>query len=94
MSKKQRKFTAEFKLQAVVESYASGNISETAAKHGLHITQLTNWRKQLLTQGADIFQHGKNGKSDEQRKIEQMEKNIGRLALENDILKKTEELFA
>jgi transposase len=93
MSNKQKKYTGEFKLQIVVESYASGNISETAAKHGVHMTQLNNWRRQLLSQGNEIFKKGVGGKSDEQRKIEQMEKTIGRLALQNDILKKTAELL-
>jgi len=47
--KKQRKFTPEFKLNAVLESYATGNASATAARHNLHITQLNNWKKQLKT---------------------------------------------
>jgi transposase len=91
--KPQQKFSAEFKLNAVLESYATGNISETAARHGVHITQLTNWRKQLLTDGAGIFKRGASGKTEEQRKIEAMEKTIGRLAFQNDILKKTAELL-
>ncbi|MFC1596174.1 transposase [Candidatus Margulisiibacteriota bacterium] len=94
VSKKQKNYTGDFKLQVVIESYASGNASETATKHGVHMTQLNAWRRQLLSQGADIFKRGKGGKSDDQRKIEQMEKTIGRLALQNDILKKTEELLS
>ena len=94
MSKKQKNYTGEFKLQIVIESYAGGNASETAAKHGVHMTQLNNWRRQLLSQGADIFKKGQGGKSDDQRKIEQMENTIGRLALQNDILKKTAELLS
>jgi len=94
MSKKPKTYTGDFKLQVVIESYASGSASDTAAKHGIHITQLNNWRRQLLSQGADIFKKGQGVKSEEQRKIEQMEKTIGRLALQNDILKKTEELLS
>jgi transposase-like protein len=94
VSKKQKKYTAEFKLQIVIESYATGSVSETAAKHGVHVTQLNNWRRQHLAQGATLFTKGRGGKSDEQRKIDQMEKTIGRLALQNDILKKTAELLS
>ena len=70
MSKKQKTYTGEFKLQIVVESYANGSVGETAAKHGVHVTQLNNWRRQLLSQGGDIFKKSTAGKSDEQRKIE------------------------
>lgn len=94
MSNKQKKYTGEFKLQVVIESYAGGNASETAVKHGIHLTQLNNWRKQLLSQGSEIFKKGNGLKSEAQRKIEQMEKTIGRLALQNDIFKKTEELLS
>lgn len=91
--KPQKKYSPEFKLNAVLESFATGNASATAAKHGVHLTQLTTWRKQLVAQGADIFKRGAGGKSEEQRKIEQLERTLGKLAFQNDLLKKTEELL-
>lgn len=91
--KTQKKFNPEFKLNAVLESYINGNVSATADKHGVHVTQLNHWRKHLLTQGAEIFKRSMTGKSDEQRKIEQMERTIGKLVFQNDLLKKVEELL-
>ena len=88
------KFTPEFKLNAVLEGYASGNFSSTAARHGFHMTQINNWKKQLLSQGSVAFQTYSVRKTDDQRKIEELEKALGRLAFENTILKKTEELLS
>lgn len=91
--KKPKQYTPEFKLNVVLEGYASGNMSETAARHGVHMTQINNWKRQLLQNGGKAFLSKTQSKTDEQRKIEQLEKTLGRLAFENDILKKTEELL-
>ena len=89
--KKQKQFSPEFKLSVVLEGFAIGNFSEVAAKHGVHMTQVSNWKKQLLSQGSEIFKRKNDQKSSEQKRIDQLEKVCGRLAIENDILKKTAE---
>ena len=93
-AKKQRKFSPEFKLNVVLESYASGNASETADRHSIHITQLNTWRKKLLTDGVRAFLPKRQGMSTEQKKLEEYEKIIGRLTIQNELLKKTQELLA
>jgi len=89
--KRPKQFSPEFKLNVVLEGYATGNFSEVAARHGIHMTQMANWKKQLLTNGSDVFKRKKDLMSDTERRIEQLEKTCGRLAIENDILKKTAE---
>jgi len=91
--KKKQKFTNEFKLNVVIEGYATGNFSQVSARHGVHMTQIAKWKQQLLGSGNAVYGRKKSNRSDEQVKIDQMEKTIGRLALENDILKKTQELI-
>lgn len=91
--KKKQKFTNEFKLNVVIEGYATGNFSQVSARHGVHMTQIAKWKQQLLGSGNAIYGSKKSNRSEEQIKIDQMEKTIGRLALENDILKKTQELI-
>jgi len=92
--KSPKQFSPEFKLSVVLEGYASGNFSEVAAKHGVHMTQVANWKKQLLVNGSDIFKRRNDQKSDAERRIDQLEKTCGRLAIENDILKKTAEYLS
>lgn len=89
-----KQFSAEFKLSVVLEGYATGNFSEVAAKHGVHMTQMANWKKQLLANGSAIFKRKKDRMSDTDRRIDQLEKTCGRLAIENDILKKTAEYLS
>ena len=91
--KKKQKFTNEFKLNVVIEGYATGNFSQVSARHGVHMTQIAKWKQQLLGSGNAVYGSKKSNRSEEQVKIDQMEKTIGRLALENDILKKTQELI-
>ena len=89
--KSPKQFSPEFKLSVVLEGYATGNFSEVAAKQGVHMTQLSNWKKQLLSQGSNVFKRKNDQKSTEQKRIDQLEKVCGRLAIENEILKKTAE---
>lgn len=95
MSKKKhpKKFSPEFKLNVVLEGYASGNFSETAGRHGIHMTQMNNWKRQLVSEGSIIFEKKRNRQSEDQRMIEALQKTLGRLAFENDILKKTDALL-
>ena len=63
--KKPKQFSPEFKLNVILEGYATGNFSEVEAKHGIHMTQISNWKKQLLRQGSDIFKRKNDQKSTE-----------------------------
>lgn len=90
---KQRKFKPEFKLNVVLESYATGSIATAAERNGIHVSQLNCWRKQLIREGAKTFIPKTRDKSAYQRKLDQLEKIIGRLTIENEILKKTQELL-
>ena len=92
--KTKKKFTHEFKLNVVLEGYATGNFSQVSARHGVHMTQIARWKQQLLQSGDAVYGSRTSNRSEEQIKIDQMEKTIGRLALENDILKKTHELLS
>ena len=91
--KTKQKFTNEFKLNVVLEGYATGNFSQVSARHGVHMSQIARWKQQLLQSGSAVYGAGTSNRTEEQIKIDQMEKTIGRLALENDILKKTQELL-
>ena len=92
--KTKKKFRCEFKLNAVLEGYVTGNFSQVAARHGIHMSQIARWKKQLLQSGNSVYGMRSSHRSEEQIKIDHMEKTIGRLALENDILKKTQELLS
>lgn len=89
-----KKYTAQEKFAAVFESYATGDMTGTAAWHGIHVNMLSKWRTQLKENGAKIFERGAAGKNIEARKVEQLEKIIGRQAIQIDFLKKVDELLS
>ena len=94
MSKSPRKFSKFFKFNCVLESFVGGNASAVASRHGIHISQLNSWRRILKSSGPDVFESGRKRMSDEERKLEQLERIIGRLTVENSILKKTYKMLA
>jgi len=91
--KSPRRFTEDFKFNVVLESFISGDCAATAARNGINISQLNNWRKQLKTEGPKLFTFRKGKGSDSDRQLDQLERIIGRLTIENQILKKTQEMI-
>ena len=65
MSKQRRRFSADFKFRVALEA-AKGQqtISELAGKHSLHPNQISQWKRQLLEDGVEVFAH--NGSRDHQ----------------------------
>ena len=90
MSKKRRQFTADFKFKVALEA-AKGTktISEQASETGIHPNQISQWKRQLLEEGASLF---KKNAAKQQRELEQREvelyEQIGRLKMELEWLKK------
>ena len=71
MSKQRRRFSADYKFRVALEA-AKGQqtISELASNHSLHPNQISQWKRQLLEGGVDLFQA--NG-TNEQRHQEAMQ---------------------
>lgn len=96
MSKNRRRFSAEYKFRVALEA-AKGQqtIGELASKHNLHPNQISQWKRQLLESGADVF--NRNGDKEAQaQNAEQSElyEQIGRLKMELEWLKKKAAPFA
>ena len=90
MTKNRRRFNSEFKFRVALEA-AKGQqtLSELASKYGLHPNQISQWKRQLLEGGADVF--NRNGDKEAQaQNAEQSElyEQIGRLKMELEWLKK------
>ena len=82
-------------MMVVLESYASQNMSETADRHGIHITQLTAWRRKLKRKSDEVFKSmsGRNQHSNK-TKEEELEKIIGKQTIQIELLKKATELLS
>ena len=89
-TRKRRAFTADFKLDTVMESFrGEKSISQICRERNITDSLYYKWRDTFLGQAEDIFkdQRGTNAKGAKDR-IAELERMIGRLTMENDILKK------
>jgi len=89
-TRKRRAFTTDFKLDTVMEGFrGEKSISKICRERDITDSLYYKWRDTFLGQAEDIFkdQRGPNTKGTEDR-IAELEQMIGRLTMENDILKK------
>ena len=87
--KAQVKRSAEEKWEIVQEGLRSGNISETCRKHGIAANLWYRWKDEA-EQGAKAALGGSSAAAAETEKdhrIRQLERTLGRKALEIEILK-------
>lgn len=96
MTKNRRRFSAEYKFRVALEA-AKGEetISELASNHGLHPNQISQWKRQLLESGADVFsRHSDKAAQAENAEQSELYEQIGRLKMELEWLKKKAAPFA
>lgn len=91
MAKSIRKnHNAQFKFKVALEAAKeSQTINELAGQFGVHPSQISRWKQQLITEGASVFTSNiaKKGRRQEVEQAELFEQ-IGRLKMELEWLKK------
>ncbi len=88
MAKTRKRYTAEFKLEAIRLVESSGkSVSQVERELGLPSGILFRWRQQLAAEGADAFPGPGHLPAGEER-LRQLERENLLLRQERDILKK------
>jgi transposase len=87
MATTRRRFTREFKLGVVREVDAGKSVAQAAREHQVHPTQLNKWRRELRRYGERAFAGNGRAYTDEAR-LAELERKVGQLTMENDLLKK------
>lgn len=88
MKKSRRKFTSAFKTQVVLELLKERNtLSEIAEKYEVYPTVISKWKTEFLEKASTVFEVEKE-KSKESLDSEDLYKEIGKMKVENDWLKK------
>lgn len=95
MTKKRKHYSAQFKFQVALEAVKGlKTVNQLASEYELHPNQVSQWKRQLLEQGATIFDNG--AVQQQQRDLAKTEaelyEQIGRLKMEVDWLKKSTRL--
>lgn len=87
---KRRNHSASFKSKVALEALQGElTLAELATKHGVHQTQITTWKRQLLDGVANIFL-GTADKSSalHEDEIKELHAKIGQLTVEKDFLER------
>lgn len=92
-SKTRRRFTQDFKLEAAQLVVNQGySVSDAASAMNVGKSTMDKWVRQLKNEGQSIADQPK-ALTQEQRKIKELEKQIKRIELEKEILKKATALL-
>jgi transposase len=84
-----RQFTAEFKAQVVLELLSGAKSSaELCREHQIASSVLADWKAHFLARAASLFKGPNTRDHQEIGRVAELERLVGRLTLENDILKK------
>jgi len=83
-----RKFKSQLKLQTVIESIKGEKThAEIARQYGIHPQLIVNWKREFFQKAPSIFEEKRKQEKDS-KKIEELEKIIGRQTIEIQLLKK------
>jgi transposase-like protein len=85
---KRRKFTPEFKARVVLEMLIDGkSLAQTSREYKIKDSVLSRWKAEFLERSPRVFEQGV-ARDDRDERIEELERMIGRLAMELEMAKK------
>lgn len=88
---KRTQHSPQFKAKVALEALKGiETTQQLAVRFGIHPTQISHWKRQLLDGAAGVFSNGKQQTIDDGREA-QLYEQIGRLKMENEYLKKKAE---
>jgi transposase len=89
-----RKFTAEFKARVVLELLiGSKSVAEASREYAIKDSVLSRWRQEFIERAPRLFQPEQGDNADDKR-IAELERLAGRLAMELEMAKKVSRHFS
>jgi len=93
MSRNRRSFTPEFKAQVVLEVISGvKSAAEICRDHKIKPQLFNQWKSYLLNNASGLFD-GTARRSEEQARIEELERVLGQKTLEVEVLKKASSIL-
>lgn len=90
---KRRAFTPEFKAQVVLEELTGvKDTADICREYRLSTQVLARWREEFLTRAPEIFAT-EPSRGDEQQRIVELERMVGRLTMELEVAKKASNIL-
>jgi transposase-like protein len=90
---KRRKFTPEFKARVVLEELSGvKDKAEICREYRLRPQVLARWREEFLERAPELFATERS-RGDEQERIADLERMVGRLTMELEVAKKASSIL-
>ena len=90
---KRRKFSPEFKARVVLEELTGvKDRAEICREYRLRPQVLARWKEEFLERAPELFAT-ERGRGDEQERIADLERMIGRLTMELEVAKKASSIL-
>jgi transposase len=87
MKKMRRRYDREFKISVVAELEGGKPLAQIAREQGIHPSLPSRWRDELADNPKKAFS-GNGNKYKDQARIAELERMLGQLHAENELLKK------
>lgn len=88
MGKKQKSYSADIKARVALEAMRSQKtVAQIASEYQVHPTQVNQWKKQAMETIRSGFSRGKDNVVSDEKKVDNLYRQIGKLQVENDFLK-------
>jgi len=89
-----RTFSSAFKAKVVLECISGEkNVSEVCREYQLSPILVSKWRTEFIENSSAIFERDHKKGSEDQNRIADLERLVGRLTLENEMLKKASSIL-
>ena len=90
MQRQRKQYTGAFKAKIALEAIkGQRTVQELASGYGVHPNQITNWKRQLIAEAAEIFSGGRERRNvAEDLEKAELYQQIGKLQVELDWLQK------
>ena len=89
---RRKQHSNEFKAMVALEAIKGHEtLEQLAVKHGVHPTQITRWKQEVEKNLSKVFEKNKEEKKalqESEKKLDQAMKQIGKITIEAEWLKK------
>ncbi len=94
MANKRKKYSAQFKLDRVLEAIKKDNVTEISRQYNIGANMICNWKKQLLNQGVSVFENSPDKEKNQLKsKISRLEQMVGKKEIELSVLKNFSDFY-
>lgn len=95
MKQKRRSFSAQFKFETVMEVLrGEKSVGQVCRERDISEALYYKWRDAFIERAPSIFEDGRSSPHDPQSdRVAELERMVGRLTMENEILKKAGSLL-